>query len=265
MTDDGAHPTLPLGGLRFSALTSRQVLEHVSDALVRGRGGWIVTPNVDILRRTAADPQLRALYATADLVLADGQPLLWASRLAGCPLPERVAGADLAGQLAALGAARGRRLFLLGGGPGVAAAAARALARRHPSLVLAGLASPWFSEYPTEGELAAARRALVDARPDLVLVGLSSPKQDRVVVALRRWAPRAWFLGCGAGLAFLSGRRRRAPHWAQKLGLEWLFRLAQEPRRLGRRYLLEDLPFALRLLLHSWRNAPASDERPVLH
>ena len=262
--DDGVHRTVLLGGLRFSALTTRQVLEYVSAALTRGRGGWIVTPNVDILRKTTADPQLRALYAGADLVLADGQPLLWASRLAGRRLPERVAGSDLAGHLAALAAEAGQRLFLLGGGPGVAEAAARALALRHPSLVLAGLASPWFSDHPTESELEEARCALVDARPDLVLVGLSSPKQDRVVAALRHGLPRAWFLGCGAGLTFLAGRQRRAPHGAQKLGLEWLFRLAQEPRRLGRRYLLHDLPFAVRLLIHSWRSAHASPERPVL-
>jgi N-acetylglucosaminyldiphosphoundecaprenol N-acetyl-beta-D-mannosaminyltransferase len=107
---------------------------------------------------------------------------------------------------------------------------------------------------PTVAELQDVRTALAAAPPDLVYVGLGAPKEELLISNLRPNFPRTWWMGVGISLSFMSGAVRRAPSWMQRTGLEWLHRLAQEPRRLARRYLLEDLPFALRLLTWSWRN-----------
>ena len=245
--------TIELGGVRLARLTRDQVVDHVFAALSRGEGGWVITPNADHLRRLRQEPGLGALYRDASLVVADGVPLVWAARLQGTPLPERVAGSDLVGLLAARAAREGRSLFLLGGDAGAAEGAAERLCAAHPGLRIAGTAAPRVSSPPASHELVSLGQALAAAAPDLIYVALGAPKQEQAIRALRAALPRAWWLGVGISLGFLAGQVRRAPAWMQRLGLEWLHRLAQEPRRLARRYLLEDLPFTLRLLVASWR------------
>lgn len=230
-------------------MTEAACVEHVLSELAADRGGWVATLNVDYLRRLTGDPAFRATCAPASLVVADGMPLVWAGRLQGTPLPERVTGAGLVPSLAAAAAAAGRSLYLLGGAPGVARAAADILRRRHPSVRIAGtLALPLDFE-PDETALRPVADALTLASPDIVYVALGSPKQDRVIARLRATLPRAWWLGIGVALSFLTGDVPRAPAWMQRAGLEWFHRLAREPRRLARRYLADDLPFAARLLL----------------
>lgn len=239
---------VPVGGVRLDPLTEAQVVAHVMDALERGAGGHVVTPNVDICRAATRDPSLRALIDAAELVVADGMPLVWASRLLGRPLPQRVTGADLIWSLTGEAAARGLPVFLVGGPPGVAEAARDALCARHPGLVVAGVHAPPYGFETDAAAMAELRARLVAARPSLVFVGLGFPRQDRLIAVLRRGLPGAWFVGCGAAIAFASGTVRRAPGWMGDHGLEWLFRLVAEPRRLARRYLIDDLPFAARLL-----------------
>ena len=186
----------------------------------------------------------------ADYVVADGIPLLWAARLQGTPLPDRVAGSDLVWLLAERAARAGRSLYLLGGAPGAAADAARIFRERWPDLRIAGLSSPALSSDPGAAELAPVLAALRESRPDLVFVALGSPKQDRLIAELRGHFPGTWWIGVGISLSFAAGRVSRAPRWMQRLGLEWVHRLAQEPGRLWRRYLVHDLPFTLGLF---WR------------
>jgi N-acetylglucosaminyldiphosphoundecaprenol N-acetyl-beta-D-mannosaminyltransferase len=240
-----------LAGLGFDRLTERQVINHVLGALSRGRGGWIATPNIDICQAAQRDPSLAELIGTASLVVPDGMPLLWAARLRGDPLPERVTGSSLIFTLSAAAARAGRSVYLLGGPPGVPELAADRLRQRYPDLIVAGCyAPPWRFERSREGT-AAVRRRLVSARPDIVFVGLGCPKQERLIAAVGPYLPTAWYLGCGAALPLAAGTVRRAPRWMQQAGLEWLFRLLSEPRRLFHRYVVADLPFALRLLAGS--------------
>jgi N-acetylglucosaminyldiphosphoundecaprenol N-acetyl-beta-D-mannosaminyltransferase len=247
-------PAIELYGVRIHALRSAEVIEHVLAELAAGRGGWIVTPNLDHLRRLVHEPDFRALCAQADLAVADGMPLVWASRLQRTPLPERVAGSDLIHTLsAAAGVRRSARVFFLGGEPGAAEAAARILAERCPGLVVAGISVPPPGFERSSQNWDALARELTAARPDIVYVALGSPKQEQAIERLRACAPRAWWLGIGISFSFVSGEVRRAPRWVQRLGLEWLHRVAQEPRRLARRYFVQGLPFALALFAHSAR------------
>jgi len=240
-----------VAGVDFDALSERQVVARIIGDSNDGRGGWVVTPNIDICRQLRHDPAARELISGASLVVADGMPLIWASRLRGDPLPERVAGASLIFTLSEAAAASGKSVYLLGGAPGVPARAAAALGRRYPGLMVAGVHAPPFGFDREPGEIEAIAARLARAKPDIVFVGLGFPKQERVIAALAPGLPAAWFIGCGAAIPFAAGTLPRAPHWMQLLGLEWIHRLITEPRRLFHRYLVNDVPFALRLLLTS--------------
>ncbi|GII52911.1 N-acetylmannosaminyltransferase [Planotetraspora thailandica] len=239
---------VPVAGVRIDPLPEAEVVAHVAAALGHGHGGHLVTPNVDICRAISRDAGLRALVTRADLAVADGMPLVWAARLLGTPLPERVTGADLIWSLSQAAAAGGFPVYLLGGPPGVAETARDVLCARYPGLVVAGVDAPPYGFENCPQALAEVRRKLIEAAPRLVFVGLGFPKQDRLIAMVRADLPRAWFVGCGSAIAFTAGAVRRAPAWMGDHGLEWLFRLLSEPGRLARRYLVDDLPFALRLL-----------------
>lgn len=242
-----------LAGAALAAITERQCVAHVVESLRSGRGGWIITPNVDILRQRRVDASVRALLEQADLLVADGMPLIWASRLAGRPLPERVAGSNLISSLSAAAAAEGRSVFLLGGAAGAAAAAARVLKARHPDLHIAGIYSPPVGFEKDAAEMSRIMRMLMDAQPAVVFVAMGFPKSERLVAQVRSLVPGAWWIGVGISFSFLCGQVVRAPKWMQRCGLEWVHRLVQEPRRLAKRYLVHDLPFAVGLLAWALR------------
>jgi N-acetylglucosaminyldiphosphoundecaprenol N-acetyl-beta-D-mannosaminyltransferase len=247
----GLAAAIELEGVRLHALDEAQCVKHVLDASLAGRGGWIVTPNLDHLRRLARDATLRERYRRADLAVADGMPLVWAARLQRTPLPARVAGSDLIWSLSGAAAECGRSVFLLGGDPGTAEAAATELRLRFRALRVAGTACPEPGFEQRRGSLAALARRLVDARPDIVYVALGSPKQEALIERLRVSLPAAWWMGVGISFSFVAGDVQRAPPWLRRLGLEWAHRVAQEPRRLARRYLVDGLPFAAGLLARS--------------
>lgn len=242
-----ALPTVDLLGMSIARIDEDCVLDHMFGELAKARGGWLITANLDFLRRYDKDPDMRVLYESADLTVADGMPLVWASGILGTPVPERVAGSALIYRFADRAARDGRSLYLLGGDPGAAEGCARALCERAPGLRIAGHSAPRFSAQPSASEIAATCEALQAARPDLLLVGLGSPKQERVIHALRTRFPQMWMVGVGISFSFVAGQVARAPSWMRKSGLEWVHRLAQEPKRLARRYLVEDLPFAVEL------------------
>lgn len=240
-----------LAGLELDRLTEQQVVAHVIDALGKREGGWLATLNVDIFRAVRRDAELAGLIASASLIVPDGMPLLWAARLRGDPLPERVTGASMIFSLSAAAADAGRSVYLLGGAPGVPQWAGTALAERYPGLIVAGADAPPMGFDKVPEQILQARDKVVAAAPDIVFVGLGFPKQERLITELAPLLPRTWFVACGAAIAFAAGALPRAPQWMQRAGLEWLFRLASEPRRLARRYLIHDLPFAASLLAGS--------------
>ncbi|NRQ32515.1 WecB/TagA/CpsF family glycosyltransferase [Nonomuraea sp. NN258] len=242
-----------VGAIDVSTITESELAGLMANGWRDGLGGWIVTANVDIVRAASRDPELAALVARAEVVVADGMPVVWAGRLAGAAIGERVTGASLVFTLSARAAAEGRSIYLLGGDEGVPEAAGRALTERFDGLRVAGAHSPPYGFDTDRERLGDVVERVIAARPDLVLVGLGFPKQERVIVNLRPRLPHAWYLGCGAGIPMAAGQFSRAPTVLQRSGGEWLHRLALEPRRLARRYLLHDAPFALRLLAQAAR------------
>jgi N-acetylglucosaminyldiphosphoundecaprenol N-acetyl-beta-D-mannosaminyltransferase len=241
-------PTIELQGLKIHAITESQAIEYLLGCLDVGQGGWAITPNLDHLRRLRTDKALGMAYKTANLMVADGMPLIWASRLQGTPLPERVAGSSLISTLSAAAAARSRSIFLLGGDPGTADQAADVLRQRHTNIRIIGTYCPPVGFEKEEVQVQELIRILRQADPDIVFVALGSPKQEWLIDRIRAQLPKAWWLGIGISFSFLSGRVRRAPVWMQRTGLEWLHRLIQEPRRLAKRYLAQGLPYAMCLL-----------------
>lgn len=235
---------LHLGHLEIDRVTFAGALDAIEALVERLSGGAVLTPNVDHVVIAERDVEFRAAYAAADLCLADGMPVVWSSRLLGTPLPEKVSGSDLVLPLMDRAAARGWRVFLLGAGPGVAEEAAERL-RRERGVTVVGTAAPRVrigaGEADPEGDAAAA--VIRSAHPHLVLVAFGAPKQEIWIHRRREALAPAVLIGVGASLDFVAGRVRRAPRWISSSGLEWLWRLAREPRRLARRYLVEDPRF----------------------
>jgi N-acetylglucosaminyldiphosphoundecaprenol N-acetyl-beta-D-mannosaminyltransferase len=243
-----AHRRVALMGLDFAAVSERETVEYILSGLADGRGGWVATVNLDILRQWHHAPEVKELISQADIVVADGMPLIWAGGIQGSPLPERVAGSTLVRTLSAAAGDAAASVFLLGGNPGTAEAAAGALTEERPDLRVAGTLCPPF-EFETDPEwIRRIEVSLREAQPDVVFVGLGCPKQERLIVALREHLPRAWFIPCGISFSYLAGEVHRAPVILQRMGFEWLHRLVQEPKRLVRRYLVHGTPFLLKLL-----------------
>ena len=239
-----------LMGMQIDRVTENQVVATIGRSLAAGRGGWVITPNLEHLRQFSKQADLRPFFESADLVLADGMPLVWASRLAGTPLPARVAGSDLIWSLSSEAGRRGASVFVLGGTREAGWEAARRLKEKCPGLRIAGMIYPPHGFENDDRAMEQIESTLFELQPDIVYVGLGFPKQEQVIDRLRSRCPRTWFLGIGISIGFVGGHVSRAPVWMQRSGLEWLHRLAQEPRRLASRYLVHGLPFAFRLLAH---------------
>ena len=222
-------------GLPLANLTLAETVAAISDLIEARRPSYFITANTHYAMLTEQHPDLTEINAGAALILADGAPLVWASRRTGTPLKERVAGSDLIFELSAEAARKGYRLFLLGGAEGVAEEASRRLRDRYPGLQIVGTECPPFRKPTPEEE-----RAMIDriraAKADILFVAFGQPKGERWI------AERLSSLGVpvsaqvGASLDFAAQRVRRAPRWMQKTGLEWAFRLGLEPRRLFARY-----------------------------
>jgi len=237
-----------VAGLEFDRLCEEEVVRYITESSRLGRGGWVATPNIDICRQTRRDPAARALVESATLIVPDGMPVLWASQLSGDRLVERITGSSLIFSLSDAAARGGQSVYLLGGEPGVPDLAGRELARRYPGLKVAGADAPPPGFEQTADAVLAVRERLLLAAPDIVYVGLGFPRQERLITQLMPSLPSAWFVACGAAIPIAAGTRSRAPSWMQRSGLEWMFRLLSEPRRLFRRYVVHDVPYAVGLL-----------------
>lgn len=216
-------------------------LSTLENAVASGRRLSISVINVAKLVNLRRDPVLRQSVLDGDLIFADGMPLVWLSRLIGRPLPERVAGIDLMFGLLQLADRRRLRVYLLGARPEVLDQVAERIGREYPGVILAGHQHGYFTD-AQEPEIAGR---IEQARPQILLVAMSSPKKERF---MNRWDSRIGANIChGVGGSFdvFAGMTRRAPQWMQRAGLEWFYRLCQEPRRMWKRYLFTNTQFLI--------------------
>ncbi|MGA3343302.1 MAG: WecB/TagA/CpsF family glycosyltransferase [Terracidiphilus sp.] len=243
-------PRVAILGVAVDNLTMEEVLDAVEANIAEGSFHQIATANVDFLMKSIRDEELYETLASCDLVLADGAPLVWASRLLGAGLKERVAGADLVPRLAELSARRGYRLFLLGAEEESSAGTAAWMEKNYPGLCIAGRYCPKHQPLEEMDHEEILKR-IEAARPDILLVAFGNPKQEKWLAMHRHRLEVPVCIGVGASFDFLSGKVSRAPLWMQQSGMEWLYRMMQEPSRLAKRYfgnaagLLRYLPVQL--------------------
>ena len=230
-----ANPPIAILGVPFDNVTSAETIDSIERMVESRQPHYLVTANVDFLVQAQEDVELRRILFDAHLVLCDGTPLFWASRFLGNPLPERVAGADLVPLLLRVAAEKKYRVFLLGATPESAQQAVDNLKKRHPDLIIADHYSPPFNKL-LEMDHDEIKRRIVAAKPDLLFVSLGCPKQEKWIAMHYRSLGVPVCAGVGATIDFLAGRVKRAPRWMQRICAEWIYRLAQEPRRLFKRY-----------------------------
>ena len=236
-------PRYNVTGIGVSALTLAQARDLVVGVRGELRRGYICLGAAHGLTEARRDPELRRIYNESWLTTPDGMPLVWL----GPRGTERVYGPDLMLAVCEAGRAGGLTHYFLGGAEGVAEELKQKLCARFPGLAVVGTFTPPFR--PLEaGELAALRAGIARTRPDVVWVGLGTPKQEKFMAAHWRELDAGVLIGVGAAFDFHSGRMPQAPRWMQRSGLEWLFRLCAEPRRLGWRYLTTNPLFVLRVL-----------------
>ena len=242
-------PPVWVWGVPLAPYTSAQALARIDELITRRVPSYFITANLHYARLTEQQARLREVNDRAAFVLADGMPLVWASRRQARSLPERVAGSDLLFWICERAARKGWRVFLLGAGPGIAAQAAENLCRRYPGLQIAGTESPPFRTW-TAQEKADLFHRIRESKADLLFVAFGQPKGEIWVADHFQELGVPLAVQVGASLDFAAGRVRRAPRWIQRTGLEWIYRIAQEPRRLFLRYM-EDIVFLLRMLFGS--------------
>lgn len=232
-------------GVPVDDLNLEETLDRIGELVERGRtrgkSHQVVTINADFVVKAMGDPELRYLLQEADLATADGMPLVWGARLLGVSLESRVAGADLVPALAERAAQKGYKLYLLGAAPGIADRAAHILQERYPGLQIVGVCSPSYSSV-LEMDTSVLDE-IKAARPDILLVAFGNPKQEKWIGMYRRQLKVPVMIGIGGTLDLIAGDKKRAPLWMQRTGLEWLYRLIQEPGRLWRRYVVDLLVF----------------------
>jgi len=227
----------------FAAVTLEQTLERIFALIRTGRRGYLCTVNVAILMMMRGNPRLQRFVDGATLSVADGTPLVWASRILGQALPERVAGVDLVERLCERAALEGVGVYLLGATRPVVDAVAARMKGRFPELSLVGVQDGYFSAEEAEGRA----RAVRNSGAGVVIVGMGVPRQEYFIEEQWDNLGVSFAMGVGGSFEVLAGLRRRAPEILQRAGLEWAFRLIQEPRRLFKRYMVTNLQFVFHL------------------
>ncbi len=248
---DTSAPPIAILGVPFDNVTTAETVDLIELMVASDKPHYLATANVDFLVQAQEDVELRRILMDAHLVLCDGTPLLWASRLLGNPLPERVAGSDLTPLLIKIAAEKQYRIFFLGGSPESTSKAVEVLKVKYPNLPMAGHYSPPFAKL-LEMDHEEIRRRVMAAQPDLLFVAFGCPKQEKWISMHYRSLGVPVCVGVGATIDFIAGTSRRAPKWMQKTGLEWTFRLGQEPRRLFKRYANDLFHFSIGILKQWW-------------
>ena len=222
-------------------LTMEETLQVVDRLIKEDKAAYVVTPNVDHIVQLETNKELQDVYANASLILTDGKPLQWIAKWYGTPIKEKISGSDLFPRLCDMAARKGYKMFFLGAAEGVATKAAENLINRYNGLQVVGTYSPPYGFEKSPEEMLKIIRLIKEAAPDMLIVGLGCPKQEKFMYHHCRELGVPISFGLGASFDFEAGNIKRAPKWMSEHGLEWLFRITQDPQRMAKRYLVDDL------------------------
>ncbi len=222
-------------------LTMNEAIQTIDSIIQKNNNAYVVTPNVDHIIQLERGGDLVEAYKYADLILTDGKPLIWISKWYGTPIKEKISGSDLFPCLCDLAARKGYRMYFLGASEGVAAKAAENLKNRYHGLQVVGTYSPPYGFERDEREIEKIKKQIQEASPHILIVGLGCPKQELFIYHYRQELGVPISFGLGASLDFEAGEVKRAPKWMADHGLEWVYRITQDPKRLAKRYLVDDM------------------------
>ena len=222
-------------------LTIDEALHEIEHLIQKNSNAYVVTPNVDHIVQLERGGELCKVYECADLILADGKPLVWLSKWYKTPLKDKISGSDLLPLLCEMAAKRNYKMFFLGAAEGVADKAAKNLCKKFPGLQIVGTYSPPYGFEKDKEELKSIITMVAKAKPHILIVGLGCPKQELFIYHYRDKLQVPISLGLGASIDFEAGEVKRAPKWMSDFGLEWFYRFLQDPKRLGKRYFVDDM------------------------
>ncbi len=237
------NPRINICGIEINNISMQEAIESIERLIIERKRGFITTANLDHIAKLQKDAEFREIYKNATLVVADGMPLLWGAAFLGTPLKEKVSGSDIFPRLCAVAAEKGYKLFFLGGRPGAVLKASEVLKTKYPTIQFAGVYSPPYGFEQDEVKNRKIVEMIKDAKVDILFVGLGAPKQEKWIYRYKDEYQVPVSIGVGASFEFVSGIIKRAPRWMQKTGLEWCWRLLMEPKRLWKRYLIDDMKF----------------------
>jgi glycosyltransferase, WecB/TagA/CpsF family len=216
-------------------------IDYIDKLIKRKKNSYVVTPNVDHIVKLENDSEFLEVYNNADLVLTDGMPLVWISKFLKTPIKEKVSGSDLFPKVCKLADEKGYSIFLLGAAEGIAIKAAENLKNKYKNLNIVGTFSPSYGFEKSKSEIEEIIKKVNEAKPDILAVGLGAPKQEKFIYKYKNKLNVPISLAIGASIDFEAGNIERAPKWMQKSGLEWFYRFLKEPKRMFKRYFIDDL------------------------
>ncbi|ELC8386903.1 WecB/TagA/CpsF family glycosyltransferase [Clostridium perfringens] len=222
-------------------LTMDEAIDKAEELIIKKKPSYVVTPNVDHIVKLETDKEFQDVYKNADLILTDGMPLIWISKMKGNPIKEKISGSDFFPKLCERAAEKGYSLFLLGAAEGVAAKAAKNLKEKYEGLNIVGTYSPSYGFEKKDDEIKMIIEMINETKPDILAVGLGAPKQEKFLYKYKNELNVPISLAIGASIDFEAGNMNRAPKWMQNCGLEWFYRLCKEPKRMFKRYIIDDL------------------------
>lgn len=222
-------------------LTMSETVEAIEKMIMEKRKSYVVAINVDVVMKIESDPYLKEIVDGADLVLVDGKPLVWISKLHGKPLKAKISGSDLVPLLCEVSAKKGYRMFIIGGKDGIAEQAKRRLEEKYPDIQIVGTYAPPIGFEKDKKELNKINNMISEVKPDLLITCFGCPKQEKWIYEnINRYDAKV-SVCAGATVDFLAGNVKRAPRWMSEHGLEWFYRFLQEPKRMFRRYFVDDI------------------------
>lgn len=224
-----------------SNITMNEALDNIEKMIKSKKKSYVVAVNVDVIMKIEQDEELKKITDEADMVLTDGKPLIWISKLKKTPIKEKISGSDLVPKLCELSDRKGYTIFILGGKDGIAKLAKEKLESQYKNIKIVGVYSPKFGFEKDKKELTKINSMINKKKPDLLFVCLGCPKQEKWIYNHISEYDAKVSICAGATVDFLAGNMKRAPKWMSNCGLEWFYRFLQEPKRLFKRYFIDDI------------------------